>query len=123
MRLIQQTLRLSQTEYNKKHLEIISALLPTYLTDKEIEVLATFMSLDKSITEGDMFNTLARKMVMERLGQSPGGLGNHLKSMIDKSVLERNEETKRITMKEFLLPQDDIQGYQIKLVKVNEDKK
>lgn len=120
MKLIQQTLRLSQTQYNKKHLEIISALLPTNLTGKEIEVLATFMSLDKSITEGDMFNTLARKRVRELLGQSHGGLGNHLKSMLDKSVLIKDEETNRLSMKEFLLPQDDIQGYQIKLVKQDE---
>lgn len=117
MKLIQQSFKLHKEEYNKKHLQIVSALLPTNLTGTEIEVLAAFMALDKSIIEEDMFNTLSRKMVRKKLKMSPGGLGNHLKSMIEKSVLSKNDITGRITMKEYLNPQDKVQGYQIKLIK------
>lgn len=120
MKLIQETLRLSSVEYNKKHLEIISSLLPTNLTATEIKVLACFMALDKSIIEEDMFNTYARKVVREKLGLSHGGLGNHLKSMIEKFVLDKNKITGKITMKDFLIPQDRVQGYQIKIIKDEE---
>lgn len=116
MEIIQRILKLDQHNYYVKHLELISCLLPTNLTKKEIEVLAAFMSLDKSITEGDMFNSVARKKVMEILdNMSPGGLGNHLKSMIDKKVLDKDVETKRIRMKDFLKPKSNIQGYQIRI--------
>jgi DNA-binding MarR family transcriptional regulator len=117
MKPIQRILHLKQDDYYIKHLTIINTLLPTYLTDKEIEVLAAFMSLDKNLIEDDMFNTVARKKVMTKLNLSPGGLGNHLKSMINKKVLDRNEITNKITIKTFLLPQEPAQGYQIKILK------
>lgn len=117
MKLIQQVLNLEQGDYYKKHLAIINCLLPTYLTDKEIEVLAAFMSLDKHITEDDMFNTVARKKVRASLELSPGGLGNHLKSMIRKKVIDKNEITNKLTIKGFIFPEEQTQGYQIKINK------
>ena len=119
MRPIQRVITLSGKEYYTRHLEIVSCLVPTKLTDKEIEVLASFLALDKKITEKDMFNTMARKEVRESLGLSPGGLGNHLKSMIGKKVLDKDEMSNRITIKEFLLPAERQQGYQIKIIKIN----
>jgi len=117
MKPIQRILHLNENDYYIKHLTIVNTLLPTYLTNKEIEVLAAFMSLDKHIIEEDMFNTVARSRVMKKLQLSPGGLGNHLKSMINKKVLDRNEITNRISIKDFLLPQEPTQGYQIKILK------
>jgi len=117
MKPIQRILNLNQDDYYIKHLTIVSVLLPTHLTNKEIEILAAFLSLDKSLIEDDMFNSVARKKVMQKLKLSPGGLGNHLKSIINKKVLDRNAITNRITMKPFLLPQEPTQGYQIKIIK------
>lgn len=117
MKLIQKAFKLDKEEYNKKHLEIVSVLLPTNLTSKEIEVLASFMALDKAIKDEGMFNTLARKKVMEKLNLSAGGLGNHLRSMIDKKVIDKDETTGELKMKDFLIPQSPVQGYQIKLLK------
>lgn len=117
MKPIQQAFRLRGKAFYEKHLAIVSNLLPTNLTQKEIEVLACFLSLDKVIIEEDMFNTIARKKVMGELKLQAGGLGNHLKSMITKGVLVKHKITNKITIREFLLPQEPIQGYQIKLVK------
>ena len=67
----------------------------------------------------DMFNTYARKLVKETLkGMSAGSLSNHLKSMIDKGFLVKDEITNRISVKEFLLPEDDWQGYQFRIIKI-----
>jgi hypothetical protein len=118
MKIIKQVISLEGRGYYEKYLTIVSCLLPTQLTQKEIDVLAFFMSLDKSLIEDDMFNSLARKKVMEGLdNMSPGGLGNHLKSMINKKVLDKHNITNRITIKTFLIPEEDNQGFQIKLEK------
>lgn len=118
MRVIQKELRLQNLNYYLTHLNIINSLLTIKLTDKEVEILAEFMSLDKKLTEADMFNTLTRKLVKENLkGMSSGSLSNHLKSMIDKGFLVKDEITKKITIKNFLLPENDWQGYQLKLIK------
>tara|TARA_R110000796_G_scaffold118353_5_gene232003 strand:+ start:10131 stop:10490 length:360 start_codon:yes stop_codon:yes gene_type:complete len=118
MKIIKQVISTEGREYYEKHLKIVSCILPTKLTQKEIEVLAFFMSLDKNLIEEDMFNSLARKKVMEGLSKmSPGGLGNHLKSMIVKQVLDRHNITKRITIKSFLIPEESSQEFQIRLEK------
>ena len=118
MKIIQRELKVNVETYYKLHLEIINSVIPVKMTDKEIEVLASFMSLDSSITEDDMFNSFARKKVKEKLNNmSAGGLGNHLKSLIDKGFLNKKEITNRISIKEFLIPEENNQGYQFKLVK------
>ena len=117
MKVLRKTLKVDKDNFYKMHLNIVNSLMDNALTGTEIEVLATFMSLDKSIIEEDMFNTLARKQVKEKLGgMSAGGLGNHLKSMITKEFLIKNEITNRITVVPALIPVDDSQGYQIKLI-------
>ena len=119
MKVIQKELKVGLDEYYKLHLTIINSILPVKLTDKEIEVLAAFMALDKSITEEDTFNSFARKKVKEKLdNMSAGGLGNHLKSMIDKGFLDKKEMSNKITIKNFLLPEDNNQGYQFKIVRI-----
>lgn len=116
MKIIQKRLNLNQYDFYVKHLEIVSCLLPTNLTKKEIEVLAGFMSLDKNLTEGDMFNSVARKKVMAKLDLVPGGLGNHLKHMLEKNVIYRDELTKKLVMREYLEPNIDAQGYKIIII-------
>ena len=120
MQVITQVVKVSNYEYYVKHLQVLNVVVPTKerLTQKEIEVLAAFMCQDKSLIEEDMFNGVVRKKVMEQLNLKPGGLGNHLKSMIEKKFLLKNEITKRIKVKTFMIPEDNHQGYRIKLMKV-----
>lgn len=74
------------------------------------------MSLDEHLIDEDMFNTVARKKVREDLKLSPGGLGNHLKSLIAKKVIDKHSITNKLTVKDFIFPQNNMQGYQIKLI-------
>lgn len=117
MKIIQQAFKLENQEYYTMHLGIINAVLPVKLTEKELEVLAAFMSLDKSIVEENYFNPVARKKVLKKMDLSPAGLSNHLKSMINKGFLSKNDITNAITIKVFLLPEEDNQGYQFKISK------
>jgi len=117
MKPIQQILKLSTKEYYMKHLSIVSCLLPTHLTDKEIEVLSLFLYYSGELTMNDMFNSLSRKRVREILNISQGGLGNYLKSMLDKKVLTRNIYNK-LEIRPYLLPNSESQGYQIMIKRI-----
>ena len=122
VKVISNVLKVSKYDYYVKHLELLNIVLPETafpkkLSSKEIEVLAAFMSQEKNLIEEDMFNGVVRKKVMDKLNLKPGGLGNHLKKMIEKQFLIKNDLTKRISMKSFLLPVDNFQGYRIKIVK------
>ena len=119
MQVITQAVKVSNYDYYVKHLQMLNVIAPTKetLTQKEIEVLAAFMYQDKNLIDEDMFNGVVRKKVMTKLNLKPGGLGNHLKAMIGKEFLIKNEITKRITVKKFLRPTDNHQGYRIKIVK------
>lgn len=117
MKIIRQSYTVGNNDYYKLHLSIINTILPVKLTEKEIDVLGKFMSLEKSLIEDEYFNSVTRKKVMDELNLKPGGLSNHLKSMIDKGFLSKNKITKKITIKPFLLPEEKTQGYQIKITK------
>lgn len=117
MSIIQKSLKLNTKEYHTTHLNIINSIFPKKLTVKEIEILSEFMSLDNSITGVDMFNTYARKIIKENLKMSSGSLSNHLKSMLDKDFLTKDKITNRISIREFLIPNEDWQGYQFKIVR------
>jgi DNA-binding MarR family transcriptional regulator len=122
MQVITKVLKVGRQDYYIKHLEMMNIILPETsfpekLSSKEIEVLAAFMSQDKNLIEEDMFNGLVRKKVMEQLNLKPGGLGNHLNKMITKTFLDKSDITKRITLKDFIYPEGNHQGYRVKLVK------
>ena len=70
MKVIQQVFNLNREKYFATHLSILNAILPAKLTDKELEVLSAFMSLDETITQENMFNSEARKRVMKKLNLS-----------------------------------------------------
>lgn len=123
MQVITNVIKVNNYDYYIKYLEIMNIILPDdkfpdKLSSKEIEVLAAFMYQDKNLIEDDMFNGVVRKKVMDKLNLKPGGLGNHLKSMIEKKFLMKNDITKKITVKSFLIPENNNQGYRLKLVKV-----
>lgn len=123
MQVITNVIKVNNYDYYIKYLEIMNIILPDdkfpdKLSSKEIKVLAAFMYQDKNLIEDDMFNGVVRKKVMDKLNLKPGGLGNHLKSMIEKKFLVKNDITKKITVKSFLIPENNNQGYRLKLVKV-----
>lgn len=118
MKIIQKAFKLDKEHYYVMHLQLVNAILPVKLTDKELEVLAAFMALDSNIIEDGYFNPIARKRVMKKLDLIPAGLSNHLASMIKKGFLTKNSITNVISIKEFLLPEEDGQGYQFKIMKV-----
>ena len=120
MNIIRKSFELNPKDYYVKHISIVNAVLTNSLTNKEIEVLASFMVADSKLTEDDRFNTLVRKQVMKDLSLSPGGLGNYLKSMIKKGFLNKSKITNRITILEYLMPDNTGQGYQFKLIKKEE---
>lgn len=116
MNVIKKQLDLKDELYYIKHLSIINPMLPVQMTPKEIEVLGTFMSLKGDIAEEDRFGTTCRKIVKEKLGLSDGGLGNHLKSLKDKSFIY-SLSNGRFTILDVLLADEEQQGYMFKIIK------
>lgn len=102
-------------EFCKQHLLIVNAFLDdNRMTTKEIEVLAEFMAFDSAYTKNTMFNSYVRKEVREKLGMTAGGIGNHLKALLDKKCLFKNPKTKEISLNPaFKL--GNTQGYQFKI--------
>lgn len=100
--LIQKKLVLEKKEYITMHLNIVNSFLPNKMTPTEIEVLVSFLCLSKELTGDYLFNTEARKRVMEELKMQPGGLGNHLNSLIKKQILTKGEYTNKIELQPFL---------------------
>lgn len=108
---------LSPQEYYQKHLQIVHNFLPAQLTNKEIEVLALFMSLKGELAEQDRFGTQCRKVVMRKLSLRPGGLGNHLRALEDKGYISKQGKVYRIVP--FLIPSGESrQGYQFLIEKI-----
>lgn len=119
MKILKKHQKLSRKDFYEKHLMITNIFLPIKMSQKEINVLSSFMALDKSIIGDEMFNLISRKKVMEELKLSPGGLGNYLSSLIDKGYIDKSLIGK-LKVKEYLLPNDNIQGYQF-LIQIKED--
>lgn len=113
---IQKQVTLPAKQYYEKHLTIVNVFLPITLTPKEIEVLATFMSLEGSIA-ADRFGTSARKLVRDELSLSAGGLGNYLKSLKDKGFIKENAENS-FTILPILHPSENKQNYIFQLNKI-----
>ncbi len=112
MRIIRKQLKLPKNDYYIKHLQIVNVFLPVQLTPREIEILAAFMSLEGDIAE-DRFGTSARKIVMQGLNLSQGGLGNYMKSLQTKGFITK--QGPRMNILPILHPQPESQGYQFKL--------
>ena len=101
-----------QFDFLNTHLQVINVFLPVKLTPKEIEVVASFMSLDGTISE-DRFGTTARKMVRKRLKLSPGGLGNYLRTLKEKGFIGEKDNQQQFLP--LLYPAGEEQLYQFKL--------
>lgn len=117
MEILRKKIKVDNRGYYRKHLEIINSVMERIkMTDKEMDIITSFMSVDEALVEGDRFNTLIRKHVMKELGLSHGGLGNHLSSLIKKGFISRSK-TGKLHLNKYVVPKGDSQGYQFKLEK------
>ena len=113
--IIQKEIIESSVSFYIKHLTIADVLLNLNVTSKEIEVLANFLTLNKNLTEEEMFNSLTKKKVRQNLGLSHAGISNHIRHLIEKNLLYYDNDILKI--KEYLRPTEPSQGYKIKLTK------
>lgn len=103
----------SKLEYYLIHLNLINAIGKLNLTNKEIEVLSTFMQLEGDLAE-DRFSTLSRKKVKNKLELSDGGLSNYIKTLRDKDCIIDSED--HIEINPALFPDDTEQLYMFKIL-------
>lgn len=92
--ILRKELELSKEDYYKVHLALVNAVLPNAakLTEKELEVLAYFMSLPDEIPLG-RFGTYARKLVKEKMKINDSGLANYLRFLKNKRfILEKDNK-------------------------------
>ena len=116
MEIIKKILELEEDVYYSTHLSIINPMLPLSLTPKEIEVLASFMSLKGDIANVDRFATSCRKIVKKKLNLSDGGIGNYIKSLRAKGFIKQNEEG-ILYIPKVLFAENNIQSYMFKIIK------
>lgn len=114
MPVIQKNLSLSRADYYQVHLSLVNAVIPKHakLTEKELEVLALFMSFKEDIPMG-RFGTYARTIVKQTLKLNDSGLSNYLRFLKNKRFLiERDKELIFVPL--IIIP-DDTQEYRFKL--------
>jgi DNA-binding MarR family transcriptional regulator len=107
---------LDRQAYYEKHLYIIHHFFPESLTPKQIEVLACFMSLDNEMAHIERFGTYCRKLVMDKTGLQPGGLGNYLKQLIEKEYIFKDKD-KGYSLNPWIVPDHNSQIYQFRIDK------
>ena len=62
-----------------------------------------------------MFGTSARKVVMQKMGLKPGGLGNYLRDLTKKGFLIE-DEIHKFTILPILFPDSKVQDYQFQFI-------
>lgn len=109
----------NSVQFYISHASIINSVIENVekkLSNKEIEVIANFMALDTQITLGDILNNKARKIVKEALKMSSASLSNHVKSLISKGVIIKDEETERHSFAApYKVGKEDTHHYEILL--------
>ena len=83
--IIRKKLVLKDELFFRQHLEIVSAVLPVKLTDKEIDVLSIFMF------KGN-FSKESRKYVREKLNLSSASLSNYIRYLLNKGYIIRGND-------------------------------
>ena len=122
MNVIKKRLKdLSEYEYYDKHLNIINQFFPVQMTKTEIKILAGFMTLKGDNVKINRFSTDARRMIKERFRMSDGGLGNHIKALKDKKFIYVDENNV-YKINPYLIPAENVQGYQFVIEKDNIEK-
>ena len=82
----------------------------------ELDILATIMSMDKSLISIQPFNKQTRAKLKTKYGLSSSGLSNHVKSMTKKGYLKRDDNTGLITINTLVIPNDQSQEYNLKII-------
>ncbi len=121
-KIVQKIIRVkNKYEYFLKHLELINVFLDKEkkMSKKELEVLTICLIQDKELLKIDLFNKKVRKIVMEELNLKPGGLSNHLKSIVNKGILVKDSTTGVIMLsnafKNAFSIAENNQGYKLKI--------
>jgi hypothetical protein len=83
------------------------------MTPMQIKVLATFMSLEGSITV-NRFGPSGRKLVMAALNLSPSGLSNYISDLTNAKFLKEVGDI--LTIWPLLEPKKDKQSYILRLI-------
>ena len=85
--ILSKKLELKEQNYFRAHIYILNALLPSMnLSNKEIEVLAAFMSFDGTL-EKDRFSTTGKKMAKDILNMSTQSIWTYIKSLKEKNII------------------------------------
>ena len=114
MKLIQMAFTLTGVEYYKKHLAIINPLLPIQMTNKEIEVIATFLEVESELGIYT-FSSIGRKKIRSKLNLSHGGLSNYIRDLKLKDFLVEDSGGD-LSIQPILKAEPESQYYQIKLL-------
>jgi DNA-binding MarR family transcriptional regulator len=117
---VRRRLNLTKLEYYKYHLKIINPMLPSKLTEKEIEVLALFISYDGIVAKKDRFGASIRKLVRKQTGISFSGLSFYIKSLKKKGFIyfDKDKELRIWKLAFPALPQQKYQ-FEINLIEEN----
>ena len=80
-------------DFVRYHLTILNSLLPEKLTNREIDVLIKFITLDSSIISVDgLFGSTAKKVVRKNLNNmSVAQLSNIINSLVSKKFIHSVE--------------------------------
>lgn len=113
--MIRKKLALKGHEYYKTHLNLVNAVLPIKMSNREIGILAEFLRVGG-------FTTEHRAKVRETLGISPSNLSNYMRSLCKKGFLISflDEENRRqYKIHDIVKLENGKQDYQFLLL--NED--
>jgi len=113
MKPYKKTLELPRREYYEVHLNLVNSIARLGLTNREIEVLSAFMSLEGELAD-NMFCTLSRKKVRLALELSDAGLSNFIRSLGSKKCIISVDDNLQIHP--TLHPKDSEQLYYFKLI-------
>lgn len=108
---------LSDKEYYIAHLKLINSFikLEKEMSEKQISVLASFMSLKGDTIDSNRFGTDARKIVMEQEGINSGGLGNYLRYYRDNGLITKVGNGENVIAS--LWPEENNQVYKFLITK------
>lgn len=121
MRVLKKSIKTDYNNFYLYHTRIVNVVFGSVLGNKEIEVLASFMSISSQLENGYILDRITRKQIMKDLKIFPGGLTNHIKSIKVKGFIENVKGTKVLKIKDFLIPEKEKQLYQIYLEEEKED--
>ena len=104
----------SQRDFYVQHLRIVNAVLPKAMTEKELEILAEFLSLTGDIASV-RFGTTGKAIIRKNCDISHSGLSNHLKELKNKMIISSTKKDAVINKHIFPVT-DELQTYSLKLV-------